>query len=81
VPNSRISCAIDPNSARPAAEGIAQCGSELVQQGLGPAPFANWIQFHPDSRFWAFQGIETGIFVGLTALLLYLALRSIRQIA
>jgi ABC-type transport system involved in multi-copper enzyme maturation permease subunit len=81
MPNSRISCAVDPNSARPAAEGITQCGGELVQQGLGPAPFANWIQFHPDSRFWAFQGIETGIFLGLTALLLYLALRSIRRIA
>ncbi|MFC6020439.1 hypothetical protein ACFP2T_30250 [Plantactinospora solaniradicis] len=32
-------------------------------------------------RFWLFQGIETGIFLALAALLLYLAIRRIRRIA
>ena len=76
VPNSHIGCGIGPNG-----EGAPECGSELIQQGLGPAPFANWMQFQPDSRFWAFQGIETGIYLLLTAVLLYLAVRWIRRIA
>jgi ABC-type transport system involved in multi-copper enzyme maturation permease subunit len=77
VPNSGISCAGPP----PGASGDSGCGSDLVQQGLGPAPFYNWIQYQPDSRFWAFQGIETGIFLVLTGLLLYLAVRWIRRVA
>jgi ABC-type transport system involved in multi-copper enzyme maturation permease subunit len=75
MPNTRIGCHVDAGTQAPA------CGSELVQQGLGPAPFANWMQYHPDSRFWAFQGIETGIFIALSALLLYLAVQWIRRIA
>jgi hypothetical protein len=37
--------------------------------------------YQPADRFWAFQGIETGIFVALAVLLLYLAIRRIRRIA
>jgi hypothetical protein len=36
--------------------------------------------YHPDSRFWTFQLIETGIFVVLAALLILLALRQIQRI-
>jgi hypothetical protein len=39
------------------------------------------IQYQPGTRFWAFQTIETSIFLALTALLLYLTLRRIRRIA
>jgi len=35
----------------------------------------------PVSRFWEFQAIETGIFLALTAILLYLAIRRIRRIS
>lgn len=41
----------------------------------------NWVEYQPGSRFWLFQGIETGIFVALAALLLYLAVRRVRRIA
>ena len=41
----------------------------------------NWQLYHPADRFWLFQGIETGIFVALAAVLLYLAVRRIRRIA
>jgi len=41
----------------------------------------NWTQYQPGSRFWLFQGIETGIYTALAALLIYLALRRIRSIA
>jgi ABC-type transport system involved in multi-copper enzyme maturation permease subunit len=40
-----------------------------------------WERYQPADRFWLFQGIETGIFVGLALLLLYLAIRRIRRIA
>jgi hypothetical protein len=61
--------------------GGGACGSELTTQGLGPGPYSNWMQYQPGSRFWAFQSIETGIFLVLTVLLLYLAVRRIRRIA
>ncbi|MCX4749952.1 ABC transporter permease [Kitasatospora sp. NBC_01287] len=47
---------------------------------LGPGAY-NWEQYQPADRFWAFQGIETGIFLALAALLLWLAVRRIRRIA
>jgi hypothetical protein len=77
MPNSVMGCEIPPGGGQAPQE----CGSDLVQQGLGPAPFYNWMQFQPDSRFWAFQGIEFGIFAVLAALLFYLAVRWIRRIS
>jgi hypothetical protein len=61
--------------------GAGACGDQLVQQGLGPAPFSNWQQYQPASRFWEFQGIETGIFLALAAILVYLTFRRIRGIS
>ncbi|SCL19662.1 ABC-2 family transporter protein [Micromonospora rhizosphaerae] len=57
--------------------GGGACGAEL---GVGPGAY-NWQLYQPADRFWLFQGIETGIFVALAALLLYLAFRRIRRIA
>ena len=51
------------------------CGTEF---GAGAY---NWQLYQPGSRFWLFQGIESGIFIALAALLLYLAMRRIRRIA
>ncbi|MFJ2082568.1 ABC transporter permease [Micromonospora chokoriensis] len=53
------------------------CGAEL---GLEPGAY-NWQLYQPADRFWLFQGIETGIFVALALLLLYLAVRRVRRIA
>ncbi|MET8258547.1 transporter [Micromonospora sp. NPDC005205] len=53
------------------------CGAEL---GLEPGAY-NWQLYQPADRFWLFQGIETGIFVALAFLLLYLAIRRVRRIA
>ncbi|MET7748821.1 ABC transporter permease subunit [Micromonospora sp. NPDC005367] len=41
----------------------------------------NWQLYQPADRFWLFQGIESGIFVALAAVLLYLAVRRIRRVA
>ncbi|MGN9890159.1 transporter [Micromonospora sp. L31] len=70
--DTRIMC--PPGAAE--AKGRA-CGEEL---GLQPGAY-NWQLYQPADRFWLFQGIETGIFVALAALLLYLAVRRLRRIA
>ncbi|MEU8183266.1 transporter [Micromonospora sp. NPDC049044] len=57
--------------------GGRACGAEL---GLEPGAY-NWQLYQPGDRFWLFQGIETGIFVALALLLLYLAVRRVRRIA
>jgi hypothetical protein len=75
APGSQVKC---PPAGDPAA---AACGNDLSRQGFGAGPYSNWIQYQPGSRFWAFQSIETGIFLALTVLLLYLAIRRIRRIA
>lgn len=54
-----------------------RCGEEL---GVQPGAY-NWELYQPADRFWPFQWIETGIFVALAALLLYLAVRRLRRIA
>ncbi|MET8283077.1 transporter [Micromonospora sp. NPDC005174] len=70
--NTRIQC--PPGGKGP--DGRA-CGADL---GLGPGAY-NWEMYQPADRFWLFQSIETGIFVALAVLLLYLAVRRVRRIA
>ncbi|MGC4767446.1 ABC transporter permease [Micromonospora sp. DT44] len=70
--NTRIQC--PPGGKGPAGR---VCGADL---GLGPGAY-NWEMYQPADRFWLFQSIETGIFVALAALLLYLAVRRVRRIA
>jgi hypothetical protein len=84
--NGSVSCGSGPPpgtlaSGAPSGRGPANCGQALIQQGLGPGPFSNWIRYQPADRFWAFQGIETGIFLVLAALLVYLAVRRVRRIS
>jgi hypothetical protein len=54
------------------------CGGGV--DGVGPGAY-NWLQFQPGDRFWTFQGIESGIFVALTAALVFFAIRRLRTIA
>jgi hypothetical protein len=84
VPNSAISCGArggDSTVAGAAPAAFDPCGGDLFAQGLGPAPFSNWQRYQPADRFWEFQGIETGIFLALTAILVCLAIRRIRRIS
>jgi hypothetical protein len=71
-PNARVIC---PPGAK-APDG-GPCGADL---GLEAGAY-NWQLYHPGSRFWPFQFIESGIYVALAALLLYLAMRRVRRIA
>jgi hypothetical protein len=72
LPDGAVVC--QPGAPNPSG---GACGADL---GIGPGAY-NWQLYQPGSRFWLFQGIETGIFVALAALLLYLAIRRIRRIA
>ena len=80
MPGGRMTCD-GPRSAAKSAASVSQCGNDLAQGSLGPGPFKNWMQYQPGDRFWDFQGIECGIFLALTAILLYLAVRRIRAIS
>ena len=48
--------------------GCAQ--SNNIQSCLAAHGYRGYLSYQPASRFWAFQGIETGIFVALAAILL-----------
>ncbi len=48
--------------------------------GLRPGAYNHQV-FQPADRFWTFQWIETGVFVALAALLIWLTIRRIRRIA
>jgi hypothetical protein len=58
------------NLLPPDAQGNIAFGSDTYLRQI----------YHPAERFWPFQGIETGIYIGLALLLLYLAIRRIQRI-
>jgi hypothetical protein len=75
-----------PQPNGPAAFGIpagflpSSC-SAVAYHGAGVSPacqqalaaFRGFITYQPASRYWAFQGIETGIFLALAAILVTIA--------
>ncbi|HEX4703442.1 MAG TPA: transporter [Pseudonocardiaceae bacterium] len=77
LPNDFISCPPAGTNMPNGADPLTGC---LNQSGLGSGA-NNWLQYQPADRFWAFQAIETGTFLVLATLLLFLALRRIRRIA
>ncbi|MEV4508590.1 transporter [Dactylosporangium sp. NPDC049525] len=67
------------------ASGTVRCPAPdncaaVTDFGLRPGAY-NALLVQPADRFWAFQWIETGIFVALAALLVWFAVRRIRRIA
>ena len=61
----------DIDCARAAASPIRlpPASPSRDQDGLRE-PFRGFTTFQPAGRYWAFQGIETGIFVALAAILI-----------
>ncbi len=45
----------------------------MLNEAQALARFHGFITYQPASRYWAFQGIETGLFVALAAILLTVA--------
>ena len=62
----------------PAADGVPCAADQAF--GLRPGAYNHQV-FQPGDRFWTFQWIETGLFVALAALLIWVAIRRIRRIA
>jgi hypothetical protein len=62
--------------------GAAICSPAQATECLGPlsSDMHNHQVYQPADRFWPFQWIETGIFVALAALLVWLTIRRIRRI-
>jgi len=56
---------------KPSAETVAQC---LTQHG-----YTLWAHYQPASRFWAFQGIEAGWLLTLSALLIAATVYLVRR--
>ncbi|MCA2216404.1 transporter [Jidongwangia harbinensis] len=63
--------------------GLVRCPQAddcAADAGLRPGAYNHHV-FQPGDRFWTFQWIETGVFLALAALLLWLTVRRIRRIA
>ncbi|MFC0863674.1 ABC transporter permease [Sphaerimonospora cavernae] len=61
-------------SPGPVAEADQECLTKLADLG-----YRQRVTYQPADRFWALQGIETAIFLALSALLAWLCLRWIRN--
>ncbi|GAA2729724.1 hypothetical protein [Actinocorallia aurantiaca] len=62
----------------PCPPGDSMCSRDIQELGTGAH---NWQLYQPGDRFWLFQGIETGVFLALTALLLALAVRRLSALS
>jgi hypothetical protein len=69
--DSQVLCGPGPGPAE-----APQAADPCAQYGVGAY---NQEIYQPAERFWLFQYIETGLFVALAALLLFLAIRQIRR--
>lgn len=63
----------------PEASG-GTCGQGPAGHPLTAGAY-NWMSYQPGNRFWTFQGIETGLFLALTAALVVVAVLRTRRIA
>lgn len=59
----------------PAGTGPAKAGLSCLQH----AGFRQFLSYQPASRYWAFQGIETGIYVAVAALLMAVTFYVVRN--
>jgi ABC-type transport system involved in multi-copper enzyme maturation permease subunit len=84
LPNTTVHCGGSGGNTSVSGaipSGTDPCDGGLLSRGLGPGPFSNSMKYQPVSRFWEFQSIETGVFLALSVVLLYLAIRCIRRIS
>ena len=69
--NQPAAFGVGVSSLPKACAGLANATGGLTSAcRTGLTGFRSFVTYQPASRFWAFQGIETGVFVVLTAILL-----------
>jgi len=61
------------------AQNAANSAQNAANQCLARAGYHNFLSYQPASRYWAFQGIETGIFVALALVLLAVTFYVVRN--
>lgn len=71
VPSAMLPAACRPLAARPDQTPVLTC--------LSKAGYHQFVTYQPGSRYWDFQGIETGIYVLVAAALLAVAWYAVRR--
>ena len=69
----------DGTATRAAPNGIGLQGSSHLASCIQSAGFRQFTTYQPISRFWAFQSIETVIFLALAAALVAVAVVVVRR--
>lgn len=81
---------LDEGLSDPAGKHLNSLAASILDHkardaGLDPTTylhdqgFHRWVSYHPADRFWTFQFVEAGIFVGLAAILLALVTWRVRR--
>jgi hypothetical protein len=78
---AHCSGAVAGGQAAQGGGGLIPEAHTCVGQVKGGEVVADWMRYQPADRFWAFQGIETGIFLVLAALLVFLAVRRLGRLS
>jgi hypothetical protein len=66
-----VSASVVPPSCHGADRAVLSC--------MQSAGYRQFVTYQPAGRYWAFQGIETGIFLALAAILIALAFAVLRR--
>jgi hypothetical protein len=75
---SLASQASNLTQASNSAQNAANSAQNAANQCLARAGYHNFLTYQPASRYWAFQGIETGIFVAIALVLLAITFYVVR---
>jgi len=81
VPSTSLPAACQPLIPASAGgpNGPSNAALNAVYGCLQKAGYRQFITYQPISRYWAFQGIETGIYVGVAALLVAVTFYAVRR--
>jgi hypothetical protein len=77
LPSTAVPAACAKVASAPAVGGPPN--SDPLLSCLGRVGYHNFVTYQPGSRYWAFQGIETGIYVAIAAALLAVTFYAIRR--
>jgi hypothetical protein len=69
-----VDCVVPPNGEVGGPEAWQECFTRLAGEG-----YQQQLTYQPESRFWALQWAETGIYLALSALLVLLGVRWTRS--
>jgi hypothetical protein len=68
-----------PRACQSLANSASQSASNAANRCLDAAGYHSYLIYQPMSRYWAFQGIETGIYVAVAAALIAVTFYVVRH--